>query len=250
MSELVSVIVPVYNSERTVENCISSILNQSYENLEVLVIDDASTDSSLQVVKRFQHHSNLKVSRLDRNQGVAVARNLGIRMSKGRYLAFCDSDDYWHKDKIEKQLSHMRITNTAVSFTSYWMVDSFGQTLGLRVAPKSVDYQSLLLTNGIGCSTAIIDSNQTGMIEFPYYRKRQDWMLWLSLAKTLNKEFHSVQEPLAYYRKLSNSLSSNKKSLVKYNYQVYREFLGFSRSGSLFFLFKFLVFYFVKKSKK
>jgi teichuronic acid biosynthesis glycosyltransferase TuaG len=250
MGDLVSIIVPVYNAEKTVVNCIRSILSQSYKNIELLVIDDASTDSSWQVLEGIEGSSKLKKRRLDRNQGVAVARNIGIKMSRGRYLAFCDSDDYWHKDKIEKQLLHMRITKTAVSFTSYWIVDSFGQTIGVRVAPKSVDYQNLLLTNGIGCSTALIDSNQTGVIEFPNYRKRQDWMLWLSLSKSIKKEFHSVQEPLAYYRKSSNSLSSNKTSLIKYNFQVYREFLGFSWIWSLISLFKFLGYYFIKRIKQ
>jgi hypothetical protein len=142
------------------------------------------------------------------------------------------------------------MTKTAVSFSSYWIVDAFGQTIGVKAAPKSVDYQSLLLTNGIGCSTALIDTNQAGVIEFPDYRKRQDWMLWLSLSKSTKKEFHSVQEPLAYYRKSSNSLSSNKRSLVKYNFQVYREFLGFSWIWSVICLVKFLCYYFIKRIKR
>jgi len=224
MSELVSIIVPSYNSENFIGMTIDAVLSQTYDNWEMIVVDDFSVDSTIDIVSRYlKNDKRIKLILLDKNCGPAMARNRGIEESRGRYIAFLDSDDYWEKDKLQKQLHFMKKNNAGLSFTGYYHVE---ETSGKRIkqvkAPKKINYQELLKKNIIGCLTAMYDTQLLGKIYMSNIQKRQDYALWLTILKKIPYAY-GLDEPLGYYRVRKNSLSSNKILSSKYNWILYRE---------------------------
>lgn len=185
--------------------------------------------------------------KLDRNSGAGVCRNKSIEEAKGRFIAFCDSDDVWIPQKLEKQLAFMVKKDCALSYSSYMQMDEEGNESGIVVCNKRITFESLKRDCGIGCLTAIYDTQKVGKMYMSSLRKRQDWGLWLEiLAKC--KVAYGLKEPLAYYRLRSGSISNNKLNLVKHNINVYRTILKFSVFKSyLFFLFVFMPTYTWKK---
>ena len=148
-------------------------------------------------------------------------------MSQGRFIAFCDSDDRWYGEKLEKQLAFMIKKQCALSYTSYMVCDENDLTTGIVVCNHKIHYKSLKWDDGIGCLTAIYDSFEFGKIYLPDIRKRQDWGLWLKIMKKC-KIAYGMKEPLAIYRIHSNSISHNKFALVKYNIAIYKQILKYS----------------------
>ena len=223
-NDLVSVIMPVFNAESHVAEAINSVLHQSHENLELIAVDDASTDSSFKIISDIRD-DRLKCIRLEKNGGAGKARNEGIRLAKGRFIAFIDADDIWLKEKLHAQIKSMQETNVAFSYTDYYLMNE-ESTLTHRVSSlPSVDYQIMKKNNYIGCLTAIYDVGILGKIFMPERRKRQDWALWMEIL-TRTERALGLQIPLAAYRRTENSLSRNKLSLMRENYQFYREVLG------------------------
>ncbi len=250
--DLVSVIMPTYNTGKVLSDSIDSILEQSYPYLEVLITDDGSTDPyTLDLLKQYEaKDSRIKVSYLDSNSGAAIARNKSIERAQGRYIAFCDSDDRWAPDKVEKQVAFMREKQCALCSSSYFIVDSDCNIIGIFRSPQTITYGMYKRDNKIGCLTAMYDTQLLGRKYYmPATRKRQDWGLFLDILKN-SKKCYAIAEPLAYYRKHNNSLSSNKRSLIKYNINIYKQVLGFSPVKSyLYFSFLFLPTYFLKTLK-
>lgn len=250
--DLVSVIMPTYNTGKLLSDSIDSILKQSYSHFELLITDDGSTDPyTIDLLRQYEaKDSRIKVSYLNGNYGPAVSRNKSIKRAQGRYIAFCDSDDRWEPDKLEKQITFMREKQCALCSSSYFIVDSADHIIGIFRSPKTITYGMYKRDNKIGCLTAIYDTQLLGRKYYmPATRKRQDWGLFLNILKT-SRNCHALTEPLAYYRKRNNSLSSNKRSLVKYNINIYKQILGFSTIKSyLYFAFLFLPTYFLKTLK-
>ena len=243
----VSIITPTYNSERFIQATIESIIGQSYKNWELLITDDCSNDKTWDLLTKYSKlDSRIKIFQLRQNSGAGVARNNSIRHAEGRYIAFCDSDDQWLPNKLEKQVSMMKENGIALSFSSYNIIDEEGQPKGEVIAKSEVDYKTMLRNNYIGCLTAMYDAIQLGKVYMPEIRKRQDWALWLSILKLTDKAY-GIKEPLAVYRDRSNSISTNKKDLIKYNWAIYKEVEGFSFFKSSILLMKFVFFYFEKK---
>lgn len=245
---LVSVIMPSYNSADYIDESIQSVIDQTYENWELLITDDCSTDDSVAVIERYCHlDKRIRLFRMEKNCGAGVCRNRSISEAQGRFIAFCDSDDQWYADKLEKQLAFMIEKNCALSYTSYMMCNEVGKKVGIVVCKNSETFFSIQCCNGIGCLTAVYDTAKVGKVYMPTIRKRQDWGLWLTILRKC-KIAYGLKEPLAVYRLRSNSISNNKLSLVKYNLKVYREILKFSMIKSyFFFFFVFLPSYFMKK---
>ena len=156
---LVSIITPIYNSEKYVDSCINSVLKQTYSCWEHILIDDCSSDNSNTLIKSFQFKdSRIRYYRLHENSGAGIARNKGIELAQGNYIAFLDSDDQWYPEKLEKQLNFMQNNNYHFTFTDYDIVDEEGQKLSKYIKCKSrVTYSSALLKNPIGCLTVIYD---------------------------------------------------------------------------------------------
>lgn len=226
---------------------INSIINQSYNNWELLITDDCSSDITWEILKKYSHEeSRIKIFQLDKNSGPGVARNNSIKNASGRFIAFCDSDDQWKPNKLEKQIKFMLDNNLALSFSSYEVIDEEGKKISQVRAPEKVTYKAMLRNNYIGCLTAIYDAQKLGKIYMPEVRKRQDWALWLAILKKIPYAI-SIQENLAIYRDSSKSISSNKMNLLKYNWNIYRNVEKFSVVKSFLFLIQFLFFYFIKK---
>ncbi len=237
-ADLVSVIMPVFNSELYVSEAIRSVLGQSHENLELLVIDDASTDYSLKLIHSFQDE-RLRYIELAENVGAGEARNQGIRLAKGRYIAFIDSDDVWIRDKLTKQIRFMKEEKASLSYTDYFLMNGESRFTHLVRCPEQVDLRMMKKNNYIGCLTAIYDAQILGKMCMPERRKRQDWALWLDILGKTDRAL-GLGIPLAAYRKTRHSLSRNKFKLVGENYRFYREVLGYNAFVSMICLMRFL----------
>ena len=250
--ELVSVIMPTFNASRYLADSIESILSQTYTNLELLITDDCSTDETRNILKEFsERDKRVKVKYLKENSGPGVARNRSIERAKGRYIAFCDCDDRWMPDKLERQIAHMRKHDCALCSSSYLICDENDKITGVNISPSHVTLGMLKRDNKIGCLTAIYDIKRLGhKFYMPAIRKRQDWALFLNILKECQICF-CITEPLAYYRQRVNSVSSNKFSLVKYNVNVYETVFGYTRLRAyLYFFLIFMPTYYAKVLKR
>ena len=250
--ELVSVIMPTFNASKYLAGSIESILSQTYTNLELLITDDCSTDETRNILKEFsERDKRVKVKYLKENSGPGVARNRSIERAKGRYIAFCDCDDRWMPDKLERQIAHMRKHDCALCSSSYLICDENDKITGVNISPSHVTLGMLKRDNKIGCLTAIYDIKRLGhKFYMPAIRKRQDWALFLNILKECQICF-CITEPLAYYRQRVNSVSSNKFSLVKYNVNVYETVFGYTRLRAyLYFFLIFMPTYYAKVLKR
>lgn len=248
-NELVSVIMPTYNTGNILEDSINSILKQTYQNLELVITDDNSDDKvTLDVLKKYsEKDKRVKVIYLEKNMGAGYARNMSIKNAQGKYISFCDSDDLWIPDKIERQLDYMAQKGCSVTYSSYILCDLNNKEVGIVISPQKVTFNMMKRDNKIGCLTLLYDVEKNGKQYFPLLRKRQDWAMLLMLLKKSGTAY-GIKTPLAFYRIRPNSLSHNKMSLIKYNLNVYNKVLGYTHVKScLYFLFIFLPCYFIKK---
>jgi teichuronic acid biosynthesis glycosyltransferase TuaG len=231
---LISVITPSYNAAKVIKNTMKSVQMQTYDNWEMIIVDDCSKDDTVAIIKAEQQLDNrIKLIELKENSGAAVARNTAINYANGSFIAFLDSDDQWTEEKLEKQLQFMLEKDVAFSFTAYRLMDENGEVLQKVVnAPKVVNYNFLLKNTIIGCLTVMLNIEKLGKVQMPKIRTRQDLALWLSILKKGNNAY-GLNEPLAYYRKVKGSISSNKMKMAKQNWLVYRQIekLGFLRAA-------------------
>ena len=233
---LVSIITPSYNSADFIAETIEAVINQTYSNWELLITDDCSTDLTCEIVERYaKEDKRIKLFQLSKNSGAGIARNNSIKEAKGRYIAFCDSDDCWLPEKLEKQLEFMNKNNYSFSCTSYYTCDEEGNLIGKIIAPKKISFFNLVCNDNMGCLTTIYDAEKLGKHYMPTIRKRQDWGYKLILIQK-SKYAHGLNECLARYRLRKSSLSANKLNLVKYNINVYKQVLGYSAFRSWFTL--------------
>ena len=214
----------------------ASVASQTHEQWEHILVDDCSTDGSAQLIlAKAERDSRITYIKLDTNSGAGIARNRAIKEAKGRYVAFLDSDDLWHSEKLERQLSFMQKNGHQFTFTDYDVVDEAGHKLSKRIKAKPiVTYKTALFKNPIGCLTVIYDTDFYGKQYMPSIRKRQDYALWLSLLKKTNG--YGLNECLASYRTGNASISANKLDLLKYEWKIYREVEGLSWLKSSFYL--------------
>jgi teichuronic acid biosynthesis glycosyltransferase TuaG len=233
----VSIIMPTYNVEPFVKASVQSVLDQTYQDWELLISDDGSTDGTLTVARTMQAaDKRIRILPSTGNNGPARARNLAIEASRGRYIAFLDSDDLWKSEKLARQIDFMRRNDIAFSFSSYDRIDETGTFLNTHLVSKPVSYRDLLKTCSIGCLTAIYDTQKLGKVYMPDVRKRQDFALWLRILK-MTDYASPVSESLAQYRVRTSSVSSNKLNASKYTWSVLRdvEKLNFA-TASYYFL--------------
>lgn len=221
----VSIIMPAYNCAKYITESIASVTAQTYTNWELLIVDDASTDNTQQVVEELaKKDSRIKYIRLEKNSGAAVARNTAIEKADGRYMAFLDSDDLWYPEKLKKQLGFMQENGYSFTCTTYEWIDETGKPTGKIKKPfKRADYNlCLYYGDPIGNSTVIYDAQALGKFFVPPIRKRNDFAMWLQVLKK-EKYIYGLREVLASYRSRSDSLSKKKFGLLKYQWQLYRE---------------------------
>ncbi|GAB3385124.1 glycosyltransferase family A protein [Humibacter soli] len=233
----VTVIMPAFNSARTLRDSAQSVLDQTVDSLELIIIDDGSTDDTATVAQELAAgDARVRVIRRAASGGPAVARNTGIAQARGRYLAFCDADDLWFAPKLERQFDVARRTGAALVYSAYQRVaaDFAGPASaavpGERVVhvPTELTYRQLLRSNEIGCLTALVDIQQTGPVAMPDVPGAEDWALWLHVLRT-GGAAAGIDEPLALYRAAQpGSHSAQRWSAARAVWHVLRREEGLS----------------------
>lgn len=234
---LVSIVTPVYKAEKYIKETIQSVLNQTYENFELILIDDCSPDNSAIVIKDIaKKDSRIKYVKLEKNSGAAVARNKGIELAQGRYIAFIDSDDKWYPEKLDKQINFMEDNKVAFTYTKFEMINDDGSLKNEAAKlPEKLNYKGLLKNTAIACSTVVIDRKLIGDFNMPLVRKGQDTATWLKILR--NYEYaYLVNQTLNQYRLVEGSLSSNKIQAIQRTWNTYRNIEQLSLISALYYL--------------
>lgn len=234
--DLVSIIMPAYNCEKYVVEAIESVINQTYSNFELLVIDDGSKDSTLQIINDFAEKDNrIKALQNEKNSGVSATRNRGISIAEGNWIAFLDSDDIWEEEKLEKQMNYAKENDADFIFTGSSYIDEEGKPYsGIFEVPEKVSYRKLLRHNVITCSSVLVKKKYFENIKMEKDEMHEDYAVWLRILK-LGISAYGVNEPLLIYRISRNSKSGNKMKTIKMTYKVFR-FVGINSIGSAYFM--------------
>ena len=221
---LVTVIIPYYKKKDFIQKSIKSVLNQSYKKFEIILIYDDDSKIDLHLIKKISKQSKkIKLIINKKNIGAGMSRNKAIKISKGKYIAFLDSDDLWHPDKLKNQLNYMIKNKISISHTSYNIINENNFKFGFRMA-KKLEYKDLLKSCDIGLSTVMIKRKILKNNLFAKLKTKEDYILWLKLAKK-NYMFHPIKKPLTSWRALKESLSSSTIQKIIDGYYVYRIFL-------------------------
>lgn len=238
---LVSIIMPTWNASRYVARSIDSILAQTYPHLELIIADDASSDATPDILRRYaERDSRIQLILQDTNHGAGYTRNACLKAARGQYIAFCDADDRWLPEKLQMQIDFMRQGHHALCFSPYYTCGPRDEYLGYVSAPRRIGLFQLMCDNKIGFLTAIYDTYQLGLHYMPTQRKRQDHALLLTLLRHCGAAY-SVPEPLAHYRIHPDGLSANKLGLLRYNAQTYNSVFGWPAPLCWIFLFTFFL---------
>lgn len=225
-TNLVSVVMPAHNSESLLQESVRSVMAQTYADWELLIVDDASTDRTLTMARELAlSDGRIRVIEMERNGGVAAARNTGIRAATGQYLAFLDSDDLWLPEKLQTQVQFMQQSGAAFSFTQYRRFGRDGSLSKPVRVPSRVNHRQLLRGNVIGCLTVLIDRSRISEVEMPS-TKHEDYVTWLGLLRS-GGEALGLPQDLARYRVSSTSVSGNKTRSAAWTWNIYRRTEGF-----------------------
>lgn len=218
---LVSIITPTYNCGRFIAETIESVLAQTYMHWEMIIIDDCSTDNTRETVAQYNDR-RIKYHCLESNSGAAVARNTALRMAKGRWIAFLDSDDLWKPEKLEHQILFMLSNNYGFSGTERDVIDESGNSLGIYVSgPTHVTKLGMKCYCWVGCLTAMYDSDIVGLIQIEDIPKNNDYAIWLKVIQ--KADCYLLKENLASYRFREGSISHHSKiKLIKWHYRLFR----------------------------
>ena len=224
MSELVSIITPTFNSAKFIAETIQSVQKQGHSNWEMIIVDDGSKDNTVEIIQNFMEEDHrIHLIQLNKNGGPAKARNKGIEKTQGKYMTFLDADDIWFPDFIQNSIKTIKETQIHFVFSSYRRSDGNLEFIYSDfIVPQKVTYTDILKTNSISCLTAFIDIEVLGKKTMPEIFKRQDMGLWLKYLKEIPFAY-GIKEPKAIYRIRENSLSRNKKNLLKYQWEFYRK---------------------------
>lgn len=222
---MISVVMPTYNSEKYIRDGLESVLNQTYKDLDVIIIDDCSSDNTISIVHEYmQRDSRIRLFENSKNSGAGVSRNVGIDMALGEYIAFLDSDDIWDKNKLFLQCDYMKTENMSFCFTAYEIISEHGtviRTVDLNNCDK-VSYTDMLRKKAtLGCSTVMLNKKRLGHIRMPDIRTGQDYVTWLNILKEVDYAF-CLNKPLTQYRITPGSISRNKIKKAKRQWFIYR----------------------------
>lgn len=250
-NKLVSIITPIYNGEKYIEECIKSVLNQSYKNIEMIIIDDGSTDNSENIIKKYTNSFPfIKYIKCNENNGVWAARNIGLENANGRFISFLDADDLYKKNKIKNQVNFMLNNNYSFTYTAYDLINENSISLNKVIkAKKYEDYETLLKGNDIGCLTVMIDRIKIDtVIRFENYH-HEDFVLWLKILKN-NVVAYGLDEVLSSYRKSNSSLSHNKIKAAMWTWNIYINIERLPLNKALYCFSKYIMNGFRKNSYK
>ena len=235
--DLISVIIPYYKKKQYIISTVNSVLNQSYKNLELIIIYDNENASELEYIRKIKNKDKrIKLIINKKNIGAGKSRNKGIKFSKGTFIAFLDSDDIWEKKKLKIQLDIMKKKNYLVTHTSYKIIDKKNKIIGYRYARSFKSTASLLKSCDIGLSTVIIKKSIIKKKDnFPKLKTKEDFVFWLSLLKK-NINIYGIDLHLTRWRKLNNSLSSSIIQKIRDGFIVYNKYLKMSFFKSIYYL--------------
>ena len=236
--EMINIIMPYYKKSKYIYASINSILSQTFQKFKVIIIDDELSEDSFEVLKKIEKlDTRIKVFKNKKNLGAGQSRNNAINLCEGEYIAFCDCDDLWKQDKLEKQIKFMKDHNLDFCFTSYEIINNNNLRISYREAKRNLSFKQLRNSCDIGLSTVMIKKSVFNNEKFRFgkTKTKEDFILWLTLAKN-GVEISGINECLVSWRKNSDSLSSSSIQKIIDGYKVYRNYLNYSRLKSLFFL--------------
>ena len=236
MSKLVSVIIPFYRKHEYIYETIDSILNQTYQNFEILIIHDDPLDDKIDdILNLKKKDQRIKVISNQKNIGAGLSRNKGISESTGVYVAFLDSDDLWAKEKLEVQINFMENNKYDFSHTSYSVINNNKKILSARSAKKEILFDDLIKSCDIGLSTVIVKKKILLKNSFPSLTTKEDYVLWLNLSNQGVKIF-GLDQCLVFWRKTGNSLSSNPFQKIIDGFRVYYIYMDYNFLKSVYSL--------------
>lgn len=247
MNDLVSIIIPFYKKKKYFKRCINSVLNQSYKKIEVIVIYDDEDKNDLKYIKTIiKKEKRLSCFVNKKNYGAGISRNVGIKKSRGKYLAFIDSDDYWKKNKIKFQLDFMKKKKLDFTHTNYFIINDENKNLGLMRVKNFLSYNDLLKSCDIGLSTVMVSRKIMMKNSFTNLKTKEDYSLWLKLSKK-RVNIIGINKNLTFWQKSKNSLSS---SLTQKLFDAFRVYYLFEKKNiflSLFYVLRLSSYFLFKK---
>ena len=247
--DLVSVIIPYYRKRNFVKDSIISVINQTYQNLEVLLIYDDTNLNDFEFLKEISKLNNkIKIIKNNNKLGAGLSRNIGIRKSNGKYIAFLDADDTWSPEKLEEQISFMKENDYKISHTSYLILNEKKNIIGQRKSRDLLSINDIIKSCDVGLSTVIIEKKiiVENEIKFPELVTKEDFVFWLMLLKK-NLKFYAYDKYLTNWTDLKNSLSSSTIQKLKDGFKVYNHYMKFGYIKSLYLLFCLSLNYLKKK---
>lgn len=248
-SGLVSIIMPSFNTADYIKDSIESVLNQTYSNWELIIVDDCSTDNTEKIVNSFAD-SRVVFLKNESNMGAAISRNKALRYAKGQWVAFLDSDDLWMPEKLEKQINFMNDNQYSFSYTAYEEIDDIGNKTGVSVTgPMKITRRGMNNYCWPGCLTVMFDANIVGLIQIDDIKKNNDYAMWLNVCK--KADCYLLDESLALYRRgRVGSVSSHSIStMIGWHYKLWSVAEKKSTVVSFCYTFRNLVFGFIKKRR-
>ncbi len=244
---LVSVIIPFYKKHLFLKKAVDSVLSQTYEDFEIIIIHDDPEDKNLEFINNIKSLDNrIIILKNSDNLGAGLSRNEGIRIAKGKYIAFLDADDVWYPNKLSNQIHFMENNNYEFSHTSYEIVNLNDQIISKRIASEKLDYQKLIKSCDIGLSSVILKKETLKDHKFPSLKTKEDFVLWLLLARSGIK-IYALSQILMKWRKTNNSLSDNTFQKIADGFRVYKYYLNYNLLLSLKCLFILSLNYILKK---
>lgn len=246
MNDLASIVMPSYNTGRFIKETIESVLAQSYSRWELIIVDDCSTDDTDAVLKQFSD-PRIRYLKNEVNSGAAASRNRALREAKGRWIAFLDSDDLWHPEKLEKQIGFMEEKGYAFSYTNYSEIDENSAPLGVLVTgPKRITKSGMYAYCWPGCLTVMYDATVVGLVQIADIKKNNDYAMWLQICH--KADCYLLDEALGAYRKRSGSISRHGyMTLIQWHYKLFREAENKNPISSFVLTFRNLFFGVLKK---
>lgn len=224
MNDLVSVIMPSHNTADYIAESIESVLAQTYQNWELVIVDDCSADNTDIVVEKYLTDCRIRYLKNEKNSGAAVSRNRALREAKGKWIAFLDSDDLWYPEKLEKQINFMESHQYYFSYTSYEEIDKNSECTGVHVSgPKKITKAGMYNYCWPGCLTVMYSAEHVGLIQVLNIKKNNDYAMWLNICK--KADCYLLDEKLAQYRRGRNGSISSQSymTMIKWHYKLFRQ---------------------------
>ena len=246
--DLISVIIPYYKKKNSILKTVNSVLNQIYQNFEIIIIYDDENNNDLNFINEIKNKDNrIFIIKNKKQMGAGNSRNIGINNSKGEFIAFLDADDTWKNDKLDKQIKFMKINNYEASHTSYSIINERNEVIGNRTARNFFKLKELLKSCDIGTSTVMIKRNLINNdVKFAPLKTKEDFVLWLKLLQK-NIKIYGLNEILTYWSRSNSSLSSSTMQKLIDGFSVYYKYMNFNYLKSIYYLFCLSINFLLKK---